>query len=176
MADTIKDINRRSMARRNAQLLETLKNNKYINVRTLSEANFIVHFLPTFSGKVDVKKEVLDAWAKIAGELDRPVDLTDGAGKVVVRVPPLLSTDAYRPIMGKRVGIQHEMDMATKGSNPRGDNYIYYALSQRLQTMFSQGDKSEHEKEWVEFLKRYSIEVNDKKSSGPATDELEYEY
>ena len=177
MTDTIRDINRRNLDKRNSKLLEVIKDNKYVNVRTLTEVNFIKFFLPYFSGKVAVTKEVIDAWGTIAGELDRPVDLIDAAGQIVARVPPVVSVDAYVPIVTRRVGIHHELERSTKGSMPMGENYMYAALTQRLEQMYKQGDKSQQEKQWVTFLKRYGIDVDTAAApTGNDPDDLEYEY
>lgn len=177
MSQSVREMNRQAIERRNQQGMKSLQENAFPEVRTLSEVNFIAHFLDTFAGDMSRKDEVLAAWATIAGDLSRPVHLTDAAGKIVRTVPPVTSTNIYTPGQHAGTSIDHEFMISRTGSMPAGEEYLYTALKRRFDTGVQQGDISDVEKQWVGLLTHYGKynpgEVVNKNSTG---DDIEFEY
>lgn len=173
---TIRELARQRIIQSNEVGRRVIKEQKFPDIRTIGEADFVHHFLPMFSGDLSNVKETLLAWATIAGDLTRPVHIVDELGVVRATVPPVTSTSSYAPIKDRTGGVAYDLTLARQGSLPRGEDFLAYSLETRFSHMQNQGDQSEDEKAWISLLAKYGKVVPTVNKQVKSDDEPEYEY
>lgn len=142
---------------------------------------FYHHFLPLFSGQdYSRKEELLPIWYQIAGAANKPVDVVDSAGKVLVRVPPVQNNYLISPIT-KRVGGMHfETEQAkqyAQASPLQGEAMLNNSLNRTANAIATEEDQTEIYQQWLKVFEVFGIkqEQEEKKTSiEEEDDDLEY--
>lgn len=130
-------------------------------IRNLSEDIFKLHFLKFFTGEDNDNKnwkEKLNHWITIAGNQRNAVNLVDGKGKFIIRVPPIYGGNAFLPIVDRREDIRYAMHVSqTKGqiSPTLAHNHIATELLARLEVMRARGNAQKDVDEWMALFKHY---------------------
>lgn len=123
----------------------------------LPEPLFVEHLLPVLTNRSG--NQSLEQWQRIAGNVMRPIDVTDPrTGEVLFRVPPIL-----RSINGEFTGTgKHSaFEIISVAKKKRevipamGDSHISANLTNRMPHYRAQ---REHVIQWNEILKRYGCE------------------
>lgn len=173
---TIREIAQQRIIQANEVGRRVIQEQRFPDIRTIGEADFVHHFLPTFSGDLTNVRETLQAWATIAGDLTRPVHIVDELGVVKATVPPVTSTSSYAPIKDRAGGVAYDLTVARQGSLPRGEDFLAHSLETRFSHMQDHGDQSEDEKAWIALLAKYGKVVPTNISKVEDEDEPEFEY
>ena len=141
-------------------------------VRNLSEDIFKLHFLRFFTGEdLTDWKEKLNHWITISGNQRNAVNLVDGKGKFIVRVPPIYGGNSLAPIVDRREDIRYAVHVSqTKGqiSPTLAHNHIALELMARLEIMRQRGDAQKDVDEWMTLFKHYGKLPKSAKAAGGA--------
>lgn len=133
--------------------LETGANN------VMAERIFVQVFLPLFAGEPLISPKVCMAmWANKAGSPYRPVDVVDGAGKLLFTVPAIMDRSAVNPAANVRGGIMHVIATASqlRQISPQdSDAYVDSELGSRAMMMQSTPGLMENVKTWNAIMLRY---------------------
>lgn len=103
------------------------------DVPKLPEPLFLSHIMPLLrdtSGKADVTN-----WLKVAGSLNRPIDVVDAVGNVLFRVPALQGTIPTKATRDGRIpiaNIQSKAALKRQQSPIAGERYLTTALSKSV--------------------------------------------
>lgn len=141
---------------------------------------FFYHFLPLFSGQDYTRKdELLPIWYQIAGATNKPVDVVDDKGKVIVRVPPVQNNYLIAPITKRTGSMHYEAEQAkqyAQASPLQGEAMLNGSLTRTAMAISAIEDQSDIYQQWLKVFEAFGIkkqEPNDK-SSSMDEDDLEY--
>lgn len=104
-----------------------------LEVPKLPEPLFLSHILPILqdtSGHADITN-----WLRVAGSLNRPIDVIDGTGNVLFRVPALQGTVQTKSERDGRIpisAIQSTAALKRRQSPIAGENYLTHALEKAV--------------------------------------------
>lgn len=151
----------------NKQLFDLLITNADVN--KLPETLFVENFLPFFCGEREIgdNKDFLPYWISIAGSPTAEVQIIDGAGYELYRVPPIADTTIIEPAKRKgNVNFGEIVALTKLHSNvtpAKGENYLNKQLADKFFKLTSQSTIfSENEKRWISIFERYGkLKVDD---------------
>jgi hypothetical protein len=123
-------------------------------VNSYPEHVFIQYFLPMFSGQVEQNTTLLEQWRQIAGDLSRPVNLTNAQNEVVIQVPALQPRSAMKPLVGS-TGLDYNLSLIEKGVIHNPDQSIYVTGMDIHRQVLQGGDTAQEQQAWVALLAHY---------------------
>lgn len=130
-------------------------------VHRLPESIFRNYFLPQFLGDIHNDKWVLE-WIGIAGSPTREVDVIDGSGKVLFRVPAFLHTRSLflDSDQSDLANIINESIERSRNLPIMGHRYLVSGLSAKSQEITNKIDNQDSVDKWTIILDRYNIRGN----------------
>lgn len=128
------------------------------DVSTLSERNFVEHFLPYFLGeKVDSDEVSFGfSWAALSGRGGSEVQIVDDYGVAMYRVPSLFDTQALDVTKSKMFDVIREYEIDKAIHPAMAVNNVHNALRTEFVKIATTSPKiNENRKRWIEIFKRY---------------------
>lgn len=123
-------------------------------VNSYPEQVFLQYFMPMFSGEVEQSAALLEQWRQIAGDLGRPVNLTNAQNEVVIQVPALWPRSAMKPLVGS-AGMDYNLSLIEKGVIQNPDQSIYMTGMGIHQQVLRGGNTEQEQKAWMALMAHY---------------------
>lgn len=131
-------------------------------VHTFPEPLFVQYFLPLFAGNATEDHAVsYQTWIeKVAGSDRSPVDIVDGNGKVLFRVPPLMDVSALEMNKsGRNWTILERQYFRMKEVDAQGSqDFLATSLSSLHIAAKAPDELYQNTRAWNEIFRRYGME------------------
>lgn len=155
------DIAKREMLLRQREISKDL-DNPVIGANRFHVKLFQKDFLPYFSGQLPPPKELLRAWANVAGDIRKHVLLINDAEDVVAIVPPLSTSDMIDALRTDRASVADPQTLEARLAAQRSiapniaDNNLINGLVDRFKPTAPKPNEKLHQ-QWLDLFKYFGI-------------------
>lgn len=128
------------------------------DVSSLTESNFVEHFLPYFLGeKLDNDQVSFGfTWAALSGRGGSEVQIVDDHGTPLYRVPSLFDTQTLDVTKSDMFSVIREYEIDKSIHPAMAVNNVHNALRKEFVKIVTKSPKvNENRKRWIEIFKRY---------------------
>lgn len=128
------------------------------DVSSLSERNFVEHFLPYFLGEKEDNDEVSFgfSWAALSGRGGSEVQIVDNYGNAMYRVPSLFDTQTLDVTKSNIFNVIREYEIDKAIHPTMAANNVHNALRKEFVKIATTSPKiNENRQRWIEIFKRY---------------------